>query len=161
MRETTSFGDVPVQPSSSFVLRAVQQTVDVPLAEVFVNPYPDRRGQPVPQRRAPDPAGVGGAAGVFAAGAYHGAELMYAYGTLGAAGDAEYTAADLRLSERMTDHWVRFAATGDPNGPGLPRCPSVAGSPNEVMELGERCGIRPRPRAAAVDFWLRHPGPIA
>jgi para-nitrobenzyl esterase len=94
-------------------------------------------------------------------GAYHGAELMYAYGTLGATGDAEYTAVDLRLSERMTDHWVRFAATGDPNGPGLPRWASVAGSPNEVMELGERSGMRPRPRAEAVEFWLRHPGPIA
>ncbi|GAA3224004.1 carboxylesterase family protein [Pseudonocardia petroleophila] len=94
-------------------------------------------------------------------GAYHGAELMYAYGTLGAAGDADYTAADLRLSARMTDHWVRFAATGDPNGPGLPRWPSVAESPDQVMGLGERSGMRPRPRADAVDFWLRHAGPIA
>lgn len=94
-------------------------------------------------------------------GAYHAAELMYAYGTLGAAGDAGYTPADLRLSEQMTDHWVRFAATGDPNGPGLPRWPSVAESPEHVMELGERSGVRPRPRAEAVDFWLRRPGPIA
>ncbi|MCO1660801.1 carboxylesterase/lipase family protein [Pseudonocardia humida] len=94
-------------------------------------------------------------------GAYHGAELMYAYGTLGAAGDAGYTPADLRLSDQMTDHWVRFAATGDPNGPGLLRWPSVAESPEHVMELGERSGVRPRPRAEAVDFWLRQPGPIA
>lgn len=94
-------------------------------------------------------------------GAYHGAELMYAYGTLGAAGEAEYTATDFRLSAQMTDHWVRFAATGDPNGPGLPRWPSVAEAAEQVMEWGERSGMRPRPRAAAVDFWLRHRGPIA
>jgi para-nitrobenzyl esterase len=94
-------------------------------------------------------------------GAYHGAELMYAYGTLGAAGDAEYTAADHRLSDQMTDHWVRFATTGDPNGPGLPLWPSVAEAPDQVMELGERSDVRPRPRAEAVEFWLRHPGPIA
>jgi para-nitrobenzyl esterase len=94
-------------------------------------------------------------------GAYHGAELMYAYGTLGAAGEAEYTATDLRLSAQMTDHWARFAATGDPNGPGLPRWPSVAEAAEQVMEWGERSGMRPRPRAAAVDFWLRHRGPIA
>jgi para-nitrobenzyl esterase len=61
-------------------------------------------------------------------GAYHGAELVYAYGTLGAAGDAEYTAADRHLSGQMMDRWVRFAATGDPNGSGLARWPSVAES---------------------------------
>lgn len=61
----------------------------------------------------------------------------YAYGTLGATGDAAYTAVDLALSERMADHWARFAATGDPNGPGLPHWPSVAESPDQVMDLGE------------------------
>ncbi|MFJ8967136.1 carboxylesterase/lipase family protein [Lentzea sp. NPDC102401] len=94
-------------------------------------------------------------------GAYHGAELMYAYGTLGATGDAEYTDLDHRLSGQMTDRWVRFAATGDPNGPGLTRWPSAAEFPDQVMEWGERSGMRPRPRAEAVDFWLRHQGPIA
>lgn len=93
-------------------------------------------------------------------GAYHMAELMYAYGTLGATGDAEYTPDDLRLSRQMTDHWVEFAATGNPNGPGLPRWPSVRESPDEVMELGEASGAAPRPRAEAVDFWVRYQGPI-
>lgn len=105
-------------------------------------------------RTPPDPA-------LQEFGAYHTAELMYAYGTLGASGDADYTPADRALSALVTDQWVNFAATGDPNGPGLPTWPTVAQAPEQVMGLDLTSGMRERPRADGVDFWLGYRGPIA
>lgn len=94
-------------------------------------------------------------------GAYHTAELMYAYGTLGASGGADYTDADVRLSREMADRWVAFAATGDPNAPGLSHWPTVREAPGQVMEWDATSGMLPEPRAEELDFWLRYRGPIA
>jgi para-nitrobenzyl esterase len=93
-------------------------------------------------------------------GAYHGAEVMYAYDNLGADGDANYTDADFRLRDRMTGYWINFVRTGDPNGPGLPAWPTVEQAPDRVMEFSVDSGMAPRPRPDAVDFWVDHEGPI-
>jgi para-nitrobenzyl esterase len=55
-------------------------------------------------------------------GAYHAAEIQYVFGTLGLtpATGGVVTEEDRRLSEQMSDYWVAFAATGNPNGPGRP-----------------------------------------
>jgi para-nitrobenzyl esterase len=60
-----------------------------------------------------DPAPPG-----FTVGAFHGSELAYLFDLLG----EHYltTPAQEHLAGRMIDYWTRFAATGDPNGPGLP-----------------------------------------
>jgi para-nitrobenzyl esterase len=94
-------------------------------------------------------------------GAYHGAEVMYAYDNLGADSDADYTEADHRLRDLMSGYWVDFVRTGDPNAPGLPTWPTVEQAPDHVMEFGESgAGVAPRPRPDAVDFWMRFDGPI-
>lgn len=49
-------------------------------------------------------------------GAFHGVDLAYVFGNMAAAG---YTDTDRELSRQMMAYWVHFAATGDPNGPGL------------------------------------------
>lgn len=53
------------------------------------------------------------------AGAWHSADLQYVYGTLGRSW-RPFTDEDYELSSRMTRYFCNFAATGDPNGPGLP-----------------------------------------
>lgn len=94
-------------------------------------------------------------------GAYHGAEVAYAYDNLGADGDADYTDADYRLRDQMSAYWVAFVQRGEPASPGLPLWPTVEGSPEQVMEFRDGGGgMRTRPRAEAVDFWMAYEGPI-
>ncbi|GAA1072881.1 carboxylesterase family protein [Nocardiopsis metallicus] len=73
-------------------------------------------------------------AGLEKYGAYHGAEVAYAYDNLG--------------------------ADGDPNGPGLPAWPTVEEDPERVMEFDGGSSVAPRPRPEAVDFWMEYDGPI-
>ena len=36
----------------------------------------------------------------------------------------------------MSQYWVNFIATGNPNGPGLPDWPAADANRHDVMELG-------------------------
>ncbi|MFC8797823.1 carboxylesterase/lipase family protein [Promicromonospora sp. NPDC057138] len=98
-------------------------------------------------------------AGLEKYGAYHGAEVMYAYDNLGSDGDADYGLADYRLRDQMRGYWLNFVRSGNPNGPGLPAWPTVREAPDQIMELGTATGMTPRPRPAAIDFWMAYGGP--
>ena len=52
-------------------------------------------------------------------GAFHAAEISYVFKNLN--GRVAPRESDLRLADAMIGYWVNFAATGDPNGPGLPK----------------------------------------
>jgi para-nitrobenzyl esterase len=65
---------------------------------------------------APPPDGLPGY------GAFHTAELRYVWDNLGQR-DWAWTSADHALATTMSAAWARFAATGDPNGGGLPHWP--------------------------------------
>ena len=61
------------------------------------------------------------------AGAPHGGEIAFVFGTLGTGGfgptPPSPTALDLEVSRMAQGYWVNFARTGDPNGAGLPAWP--------------------------------------
>jgi para-nitrobenzyl esterase len=62
--------------------------------------------------------------GQEAAGATHGAEVAFVFGTLDHAGQKPlFTEADQSASAQMQEYWTRFAKTGDPNGGSLPAWP--------------------------------------
>jgi para-nitrobenzyl esterase len=68
-------------------------------------------------------------------GAFHGAELVYVFGTLNTV-DRPWEEADRRLADTMSSYCVRFATAGNPNGPGLPDWPPYDETSRYVAELG-------------------------
>ena len=84
----------------------------------------------------------------------HGDDVPYVFASLAAAAKldaAPYDDADERLAETIQDAWVRFAATGDPNGGGLPHWPASDAS-ERYLELDEPIGVGRGWRKPQLDF---------
>ncbi|WP_341955311.1 carboxylesterase family protein [Microbacterium sp. LWH13-1.2] len=94
-------------------------------------------------------------------GAYHGAEVMYAYENLEAGGGARFDADDYMLRDQMSSYWLNFVKTGDPNGDSLPAWPRFDDAPDQVMEFDRGSRVAPRPQPEQVDFWMQYTGPVA
>ena len=73
-------------------------------------------------------------------GAFHTGELAYLFKNLGDI-DRPWTAGDHRFSEIISQYWVNFAKTGDPNGAGVPVWKPCADANGEVMLLGGETGM--------------------
>jgi para-nitrobenzyl esterase len=84
-------------------------------------------------------------------GAFHSADVEYVFHTLDAT-DRPWEAADRKLSDAMISYWANFAATGNPNGSGLPQWPAYDSKTDMSMELGDNIGARPIPNKAQLDF---------
>lgn len=68
-------------------------------------------------------------------GATHTAELSYMFNNL--LPGTPWTDVDRKLADMMSSYWVNFAATGNPNGNGLPRWPSFDDKNQQAMILGD------------------------
>ena len=101
-----------------------------------------------------------------AMGAHHAAELVYVFGTLTTADEpgerplglsplGDFTEVDAGLSETMRAYWIRFAATGDPNGPGLPAWPAFEPGSDRYLELGDAVSVGHGLHVAGADLWDR------
>jgi len=80
-------------------------------------------------------------------GAFHSAELVYVFGTQNTV-DRPWEAIDRQLSDVMSSYWVRFAGTGNPNGPDLPEWPAYDEQSRYVKEFGSRVSVGPGIKAA-------------
>jgi carboxylesterase type B len=69
-------------------------------------------------------------------GAFHTSEVPYVLNTLYNS-DRPFADADRKIADMMSSYWANFAATGDPNGNGLPVWPAFSEKP-ELMELGDK-----------------------
>ncbi|HLI80403.1 MAG TPA: carboxylesterase family protein, partial [Candidatus Binataceae bacterium] len=76
----------------------------------------------------------------------HGEEVPYVFGRI------TENARDKALSETMMDAWVRFAATGDPNGANLPNWPRYDANSDCYFEFGDELRVGNSWRAAQMDF---------
>jgi para-nitrobenzyl esterase len=83
-------------------------------------------------------------------GAEHGGELSYLFGTRLNA--ETWDAADEKTSKLIGDYWVRFARTGDPNGPGASVWAPVSPTSARYMALNAEAAMaEPTPRELKVE----------
>jgi carboxylesterase type B len=69
-------------------------------------------------------------------GAFHTSEVPYVLNTLYMS-DRPFTDADYKIADTMSSYWANFAATGDPNGNGLPEWRAISDE-RRIMELGDK-----------------------
>src|SRR4051812_8905103 len=89
-------------------------------------------------------------------GAYHSAEITFVFGRphplQPSAGSTAY---DSTVAEAMSDYWVAFAASGDPNGPPTagkwPRWPRYESATDALLEIGPEIGARPLEKRVVYD----------
>jgi para-nitrobenzyl esterase len=89
--------------------------------------------------------------GKFAPGArgtaVHTSEIPYVFNHL--RGNRAWTDVDRQVADAMSSYWVNFAATGNPNGKGLPNWMHYDESKNKsAMEFGDKPAMAPPPNEA-------------
>jgi para-nitrobenzyl esterase len=85
-------------------------------------------------------------------GAYHAAEILYVFDNLPKV-DWPFSIEDRELAEDVSSAWVRFAATGDPNGGDLPLWTSYDAASQFYLDLGDRVEPRRELLKAQCDFF--------
>jgi para-nitrobenzyl esterase len=73
---------------------------------------------------------------------FHSSELPYVFDNLDQA-PRPWTIEDEAIAKTLSQYWVNFIATGDPNGKGLPRWPAFGEAREETMRVGDSMGPRP------------------
>ncbi len=87
-------------------------------------------------------------------GAQHGAEIPYALNWPNGAHSSvvPWTDLDRRLAEQVSQYWINFATTGDPNGPGLPAWPAFEQGRERALGIADALSVITVPQGAALDF---------
>ncbi|MFH9730306.1 carboxylesterase/lipase family protein [Streptomyces sp. NPDC017260] len=94
--------------------------------------------------------------GDFDFGAYHAGDTPYVFEDAGS--QKHFTPAQIRLADTMTEHWARFARTGTPNRPGLPRWPRfdpARAVPHTQFLAPDGVGPVDYAMEHRLDFWRR------
>ncbi len=88
-------------------------------------------------------------------GAYHGSEIVYFFGNLSP--DTQgWTDQDHEIADTMSSYLANYIATGNPNGPGLPRWPAYGPGSPTVMEVGGHFGPMRVASPEKLHFWKRY-----
>src|SRR5262245_17742335 len=84
-------------------------------------------------------------------GAYHAGEIVYVFDNLNRQ-NSLLQEADFKLAEMMSNYWVNFAMTGDPNGKGLPKWTPYNGETEAYLDFGDTVQLRNHLLKAQLDF---------
>src|SRR5436190_11853526 len=88
-------------------------------------------------------------------GAFHTSEVPYLLNTRPVS-SRPFAAEEYQIAATLSSYWANFAATGNPNGKGLPAWPAVSPDARRTMAVGD--DFRPVPLAATparIEFFLR------
>lgn len=69
-------------------------------------------------------------------GAYHAAEIIYAFDNLEKS-PLEWEDADRRVADAMSAYWINFAEAGDPNGDNLPKWEPYSKDDEDYLHIGD------------------------
>lgn len=87
-------------------------------------------------------------------GAFHTAEVPYVMNDLKFLQNRPLEKADYELADMMSDYWVNFIKTGNPNGKGLPQWPKYNTADNKVMVFDVTSKAEKVPGKGGLDFML-------
>jgi para-nitrobenzyl esterase len=80
--------------------------------------------------------------------AYHCAELAFAFDNIDRCANSTGGTAEAReLAAKVSQAWIQFARTGNPNHSGLPRWPAVSANALPTMIFDTRCEVKDDPDA--------------
>ena len=93
-------------------------------------------------------------------GAYHTAEIPYVFDNFGVSphpyANRDYSDTDRKLSDILASYWVNMAATGDPNGEGLPAWPAYDPQADAALQVGDTITVERGIRKDRLDFFDRY-----
>lgn len=87
-------------------------------------------------------------------GAWHGSEIRFIFNSLNMA-FTKPDNIDRSLSEIMSNYWVRFAQTGNPNAPGLPDWPNYVIALDPYIEFGDQINVKQHLNPVSTDLFQR------
>ncbi len=84
-------------------------------------------------------------------GAYHGSEIVYVFDAFPLQ-DWAWRPVDLQLGNLVSNMWINFAKSGNPNGPDVPEWPSFNPSADELLNIGGHPHAQKAPDETALQF---------
>ena len=84
-------------------------------------------------------------------GAYHGSEIVYVFDAFPLQ-DWAWSPVDLELGNLVSNMWINFAKSGNPNAPGLPAWPAFAPGADELLNISDHPHAQKAPHETALEF---------
>ena len=158
--KSSKWGAQAIQADRSFVweMRTWARTVETAGNDAYL--YFFSQAPPLFRIYVPERAAIDMPDGPNGYGAYHSGDLAYAFGNTGLVG-LDWTEWDHEISRAMTQYWVNFARTGDPNGGGLATWPRYEAAADEWLEFGSDMKTTREVRKEKLDLFDRINAPPA
>ena len=154
VEKSTKWGAQAIQADRSFVweMRTWARAVESFGNDAYL--YFFSQAPPVFRIYVPERAAIDMPDGPDGYGAYHSGDLAYAFGNTRLVG-IDWTEWDHEISRAMTQYWVNFARTGDPNGDGLATWPVYEMATDEWLEFGSDIKATREVRKEKLDLFDR------